>query len=560
MGSQSTEVKIQELVKAAPSDDIVEFHSVRELGLPLYWPAFLAWIARSMIIAVLPIHILELGYSYDDVGCLVGVLGFGSMICNVPTGMLIERYGPKAIVILSSMVMCFGAICGMVAYSFLMMGSACFFLGCGESSGILARTTLIGACVRSELRGRASSTLGGVSRMAYMIGPLIAGAVAQYRGARTVYLIQAVLSVFAAIMTQFLTPYVRSDQDLSGSPKKKVSKASASSPIDVIKAYWRVLFTVTFFVVCLSVLRKARELLFALVGHEAKLSQDQIGIVVSVSYTLDAMMFPLAGKLLDSVGRTRTGALTTTIFTSGILVLIGGGLWSYIAFAAVSGIANGLSAGLVITMGGDLAPADCRGQFLALYRTFGRVADLTAPLIVGVVAEYSSLRMAQLVICLVGLIGAAWILGCVQETLRSSSKQGGAATHADRSAEVLPKPTRVGKYAELNDDEEELAKLPEPFKVGKYAELNNDDEDETTDAKDVSVVVGDDDTEFVEDSDRVNEALCHEQQIGAPKDCSSEAAEVQLEVFGSQSRFADFGEDDQQRRDAVVNVDTERTQ
>lgn len=583
------------------ADDIVEFHSIRELIWPLYIPGVLAWVSRSFVIAVLPIHILELGYSYDDVGFLIGLMGFGSMICNMPTALLLQRYGPKAIVILANFVVFVAAIVCTLAYSFALMGVACFLLGVGESSGILARTTFLGATVKSNLRGRASSTLGGVARIGYMIGPLVAGAVAVYRGPRVVYMIQAVLSAASGIMTQILMPYVREDQDLTKSQKTTTKPASGSmSAVTVIKAHWRILLTVTFFVVCLSILRKSRELLFPLVGHEERMSQDQIGVVVAVSYALDALMFPLAGKLLDSTGRTKTGAFTSMLFTAGILVLEGGGVWSYIAFAVISGIANGLSSGIVITMGGDLAPADCRSQFLAVYRTLGRMADLMAPLIVGLVADHSSLHMAELVVCLVGVIGAAWILGCVRETLESPSKSaeagaqkpmkmGKVADGGTLGSGGAQKPVKMGKYAELNDDVEagavgsggaekpmRMAKAAEgstlgigdsqkPLKINKYAELSNDAEAGTLDSGDLQkpMTMGryaepsDDEDAAVENEKQgvESEALCLKEPSAEINGCS----EVQLKLLDPDHNSQNFACDVEEEEERGLAVDVNRS-
>merc|ERR1740133_833688 len=105
-------------------------------------------------------------------------------------------------------------------------------------------------------------------------------------------------------------PYVASDQDvdkgeetaLASSPSKaNTPKPPQATTLTVIRLYWRVLASVTGFTFALSVLRKARELLFPIEGHARDMSQDTVGYVISVSYAVDALLFPVAGRLLDTV-------------------------------------------------------------------------------------------------------------------------------------------------------------------------------------------------------------------------------------------------------------------
>jgi len=165
---------------------------------------------------------------------------------------------------------------------------------------------------------------------------------------------------------------------------------------------------------------------------------------------LDALLFPLAGWLLDNIGRTRTGALSIICLCLSVAVLVYETLINFIAFSIASGVGNGLSAGIVQVLGADLAPAECRGEFLALFRTFGKASDLLAPLIVGLVADMASLQLSELIVCGIGFFGAGWVVSCVEETLWKGAEKP-AKESCSNQVQGTVNPKGIGKYAGLDD-------------------------------------------------------------------------------------------------------------
>lgn len=288
-------------------------------------------------------------------------------------------------------------------------------------------------------------------RIGYTVAPFIAGILAHHFGPRAVYVGQIAAALVAFTLTSTLLPFIRADQDISHKGRVQVDKLAMPpiTMVSVMKSHWRPLFSVCFYVICLSICRRARELFFPLIGHDIGLSQDRIGYIISVSFGLDAVLFPVAGWLLDNIGRTRTGGLSCLGFTIAVSVLEAQTLWSFILFAVVSGIANGISSGIVQVIGADLAPPECRSEFLAIYRTLGRFADLLSPLIVGILAENSSLQVSELVVCIIGVVGACWAFGCMTETLTADTQP--PAADADNLGSGKPREKGIGKYTELDE-------------------------------------------------------------------------------------------------------------
>ena len=68
---------------------------------------------------------------------------------------------------------------------------------------------------------------------------------------------------------------------------------------------------------------------------------------------------------------------------------------------------NGLSSGILLTLGADVAPQDDPAAFLGSWRTLTDAGGAIAPLLVSAVAAVVSLSVATGVIGVIGLAGAA---------------------------------------------------------------------------------------------------------------------------------------------------------
>jgi hypothetical protein len=324
------------------------------------------------------------------------------------------------------------------------------------------------------------SANGGVQRIAYTIAPFVGGVCARFAGPSVVYILQAGMGLVAFAITCSLMPYISIDQDIGGKAGTQVQKTSEAkvTMFSVLLHHWRTLFSVCIYVVCLFVLRRARELYFSLVGHEINLTQDQVGYVIAGSYALDALLFPLAGWLLDNIGRTRTGAISNVCLSLAMITLVYQTMEDFLLFSAISGIGNGLSAGIVQVLGADLAPAECRGEFLALFRTFGKASDLLAPLIVGLVADLASLQLSELIVFGIGVFGACWVVCCIVEPLWEVAEK----PAKERSDPVQNNSSKgIGKYVELEVDREQSEDAVESTELQAIVVADDQTKEETID-------------------------------------------------------------------------------
>ena len=81
--------------------------------------------------------------------------------------------------------------------------------------------------------------------------------------------------------------------------------------------------------------------------------------------------------------------------------------------AMAMGLANGLGAGMVMTLGADIAPPAVRAQFLGVWRLFSDSGAAAGPLVVAAGAALGSLAGGVVVVGGIGLVAAAVLQGTV---------------------------------------------------------------------------------------------------------------------------------------------------
>ena len=80
-------------------------------------------------------------------------------------------------------------------------------------------------------------------------------------------------------------------------------------------------------------------------------------------------------------------------------------MW-FAMFAAVIGVGNGLSSGILLTLGADVAPPADPAPFLGSWRTLTDAGGAAAPLLVSGIAAVTSLSVATGAMGVIGLLGA----------------------------------------------------------------------------------------------------------------------------------------------------------
>jgi MFS family permease len=379
---------------------------------------------QSSLLLVIPLYALELGASPGLTALIFSLRGLGNMSADLPAGYITAKLGPRFAMLLGLALMSAAASAGMYINSSLHLGLFSFVAGSAMAVWLLARLTLIGGSIPSYHRGKALSTMGGIQRMAGLLGPVSTGFIALTYGFSAVLMIIAIISASALVLlfftlkktkpkTQAVNKSTHDEPSLTGPTKLKL----------LLLDHQAIFKTAGLAVLLLTVVRSARHLLIPLWGAHIALDPSAIGLVVSFAGLIDTCMFPLAGYLMDRFGRKYAAAPCLLLLSCSLLLMpLSQNALQLSLIAILAGLGNGLGSGVTMTLGTDLAPPTDRAPFLSVWRLINDTGSFSGPMLIGLITSATSLAGAFVSSALLGLIGLYVMTFRVKETLQRSNE------------------------------------------------------------------------------------------------------------------------------------------
>ncbi|MCK9485202.1 MAG: MFS transporter [Dehalococcoidia bacterium] len=398
--------------QASPSSDVRPPFRLRSLGLSVYVPTFLFAVGQGAIIPTIPQFADSLGASVAMAAMIVGLRGVGTMLFDIPAGVLVGKFGDRYAMVIGTFALAVVAIGASFSRSPLVFAVLVFVMGCAWSIWLLARLSYVTEQAPVEVRGRALSLLGGANRIGNFVGPILGGYIALAVGLEYVFWLQAGMAVAAsAMMFMLLSP---------SEDAREIHDSSIYSRVaTVVVDHRRTFVTAGSAVICLQVMRNARQVVVPLWGLQVGLDAAQIGLVMGLSSGIDMLLFYPVGSVMDRFGRKWVGVPSLVVLAiSMALIPVSNSFTTLMLVGLVAGLGNGLGAGIVMTLGADFSPARGRGEFLGVWRLIGDIGTAGGPFVVGGLAAVLSLGAASVATGGVGLLGAAIMYLFVAEPLR----------------------------------------------------------------------------------------------------------------------------------------------
>ncbi len=386
----------------------------RRVVLSIWLPSGCMALSRGLIMPVLPFFALSFEAGYGLVGVVLAAEGLGNLLFDVPAGMATRRFGQKRTMMVGGL--------GMAAMSAAMFQARSLLelLACGLLAGAfmalwnIARHTYMTDVVPVAQRGRIYSAFGGIGRITSFAGPVLGGLAAEALGLRVPFLLVALLRLAGVAAAALWV------QERAG-PRSSLSVAQAlRAQAQALRTHWKVLASAGSGQLCGQTIRSARTAVIPLYAAEVLgLETGAVGLMLSLSYALDMLMFVPAGQIMDRRGR-KYAYVPSFLLQSAAMALIPltETFWTLALTTMAMGVANGLGSGTMLTLGADLSPDRGRGEFLGMWRFVGDGGSAAGPMVVGEVAEVAGLHTAPLVVAAVGVLGAVLLATLVPETLR----------------------------------------------------------------------------------------------------------------------------------------------
>ncbi|WP_431957961.1 MFS transporter [Nocardia lijiangensis] len=379
---------------------------LRSLTWSVFVPMALYGTGAGAAAPMYALRALDLGASVGSAGVIVALGGLGMVLTDLPAGRIVARIGERGAIGLGSLLGLAGILAAIVAPNLGVLAAGMLLNGAAGAVWGLARQTYIVAVVPPADRGRALSTLAGAHRLGFFCGPFLGAGLVHGMGPNGALWLQCattVLSGFAMVAIRGV------DDD---------ARSGGHTLRSVVVENRRLLGTLGSAALLTGAARAARQALLPLWAAHIGLSPAATSLIFGVSGAVDVLMSYPAGVWLDRRGRRATGVPSMICFAAGYAVLPWTGTALTMGLAAVLlGLANGISNGLIMTVGADVAPEHRRAEFLGAWRLTHDVGMFAGPIAVGVISAVAVLGAAAFALALSAAAGAVamyrWFPGVV---------------------------------------------------------------------------------------------------------------------------------------------------
>lgn len=428
---------------------------LRAVVLSGFLPAALFAIGEGAIIPIIPIAADSLGAGLAFAGFVASLILVGELIGDVPSGVVVGRIGERNAMIGAAAVSVVGLLVCVWSPNPWVLAVGVFLVGVSTAVFALARHAYMTTAIPVHVRARALSSLGGVFRFGYFVGPFVSAGVIHLTGAtQSAFWIHVTCCLLAAAVLLvirdpatgargFRKPTRASRPDATNTTDSTTARTATGTthptepPTDTgaqfvqdeahglfrtIRTHRKVLLRLGTGAGLIGALRAGRQVILPLWAVSVGLDDSTAALVIGIAGAVDFALFYTSGQIMDRWGRLASALpCMVGLALSYFLLAWSGHLdtrvgW-FVGIAIGMSLANGVGSGILMTLGADLAPRDHPAPFLGAWRFTGDFGSAAAPLLISGVTAVASIAVASGVMGVLGLVGAGVLLRYVPRYL-----------------------------------------------------------------------------------------------------------------------------------------------
>ncbi|SDE07566.1 MFS transporter [Glycomyces harbinensis] len=376
---------------------------LRRLALPIYGPTVLISIGMGAVVPLIALSALDLGATVTQAAIIVGLIGFGQLCGDLPAGALTQRFGEKRVLLAACVVEAAALIVASQTSSLAVLAASVFSIGLSSAVFGLARHAYLSEAVAFGFRARALSTLGGTFRIGSFIGPFVGALLIEQHSFGATYAFAAGTSLAGGLLSLALPDLPRTARVDAPAPEKRSLWA-------VLAEHKKVFATAGTGVFLIMIARASRQAIIPLWAALQGLDATTTSIIFGLAAGVDMLLFYPGGAIMDRFGRMWVALPAMIVMGAGFLLLpLSGTALTIGLVACFMGLGNGISSGIVLTIGSDVAPDEGRRQFLGGWRLCADLGNVAGPGLISLVSLAFPLGAAAIALGLITWFGAGWL-------------------------------------------------------------------------------------------------------------------------------------------------------
>jgi MFS family permease len=322
---------------------------------------------------LVPEYARTFGLSRLGAGILVGAFGAGAVLGGIPGGIAAARFGPRAAVVLGLILLAVASFAFAFGDSAETLAAARFVQGFASTTTWAGALSWIATSTPKEQRGAVLGTAFGAAVFGAVLGPVF-GAVAHYVGVRPSFVTLGLVALVFVV----LASRARSDRG------EKLSFAG------VRRAFHDVRFVGGLWLNALPAMLFGMMMVLApLALADAGWSTFAIALVFFVSISLESLVNPLLGRLIDRsgpLGPTRIALTASALVSAGLAAATGAVPIAVLAVFAGVSFGGFYAPGLTLTSHRADAAGLSQGLAFGIMNSAWALGALAGPLVGGAVA------------------------------------------------------------------------------------------------------------------------------------------------------------------------------
>jgi len=393
----------------------------RSIALPALLPTLLFSSGEGAVIPIIPLVANNLGASLAVAGLVAALLMIGELIGDIPSGWVISRIGERPAMIGASFLSIIGLIVSVLATNAIWLGIGIFLVGIATAVFALARHAFMTSFVPIAYRARALSTLGGIFRAGFFVGPFITAATIHLTGATQSAFFVHIIACLAAAGILIALPdptasfgavhLVRAADGSTLREGEDLVARESRGLFRTIHANRAVLARLGTGAALIGAMRSSRAVIVPLWAVSIGLPATQTAIVIGIAGSIEFVLFYASGQIMDKYGRLWSALPSMIGLGAGHLMLsathdLDTNIQWFVAATLVMALSNGVGSGILMTLGADLADPSDPAPFLGAWRFTGDLGGAAAPLVASAITGAVAIAAASGVIGVLGLVGA----------------------------------------------------------------------------------------------------------------------------------------------------------
>lgn len=393
-------------------------------------------IGVGFLLPYLPVYLVGKGINFVQLGYIISIASFGSIVLKPLIGYISDRFGRKLIIVISFFLQ--GLLTPLYLFFNSVTGLAAVQLSRNTASEASqpALSAMIGDVAPKEGRATLFGFYSAIGSIVYAAS-LFGGGILLAWGLKIehlFYIASGGLLVATAVLAFFLKETVKKEKKPEEIPSPEIRlpelpspEARLEEPVGRLEKFFMsviamiadrnslgLLFYTFFFMSALAVYGVYIPLFVTEVFHGA---EEFVGPITAISWITFAVVQPFGGWLSDTLGKRKIliGVGLTLIIIFNTLMALSPNLAWMVVFWALIGVGDGMFRPVMSALVVDIVPQKKLGTFFGTVGSVRGVANVFAPLMYGFIAQFFSIRWTFQITSIFFILAMLTVLVLIKE-------------------------------------------------------------------------------------------------------------------------------------------------